>query len=117
MGVGTVDLSFPRKQLKMKYAAHWRYRSSVGGSSLSLLKMSASYRTLTEGSLVPSIASESSRPKISIASGPNIGSLGGALPKTNAQDGTPVYGKHRHLTGAKVEGPGVMKEPLHKTPH
>ena len=80
MGVGTVDLSLPRKQLKMKYAVHWRYHSLVGGSSLSLLKTSARYRILKEGLVLPSIASGSSMPKISKASGPDIGLLGGALP-------------------------------------
>ena len=42
---------------------------------------------------------------------------GSPTPKTDAQDGALVYGKHPHLIGAKVEGPRMVKEPLHPTPH
>jgi hypothetical protein len=42
---------------------------------------------------------------------------GSPTPKADAQNGTPVYRKHPHLTGAKMEGPRVMEEPLHPTPH
>ena len=87
MGVGTVDLSLPKKQLKMKYAVYWRYRSSVGGSSFSLLKRSL---RLTRGSLTP---------------------------EADAQNGAPVHWEHSHLTGAKIKGPRVVKESLHPLSH
>ena len=38
-------------------------------------------------------------------------------PKANAQDGTPINRKHPHLTGAKMENPRMMEEPLHPAPH
>ena len=42
---------------------------------------------------------------------------GNPTPKTNAQNSTPIHGKHPHLTGAKMEGLGVMKELLQPASH
>jgi hypothetical protein len=102
----------------MKYAVHWRYRSSVEGSSFSLLKRSLKYLSLKEVLLVPSIAEGSSIPK-------NVQGLrarhrlarGSPTPKANAQNSAPIHWEHSHLTGTKMEGPRVMKEPLHPASH
>ena len=64
----------------MNYAVHWRYCNSVGGSSFSSSRSFLRYLTFKTMLVVPWQAARSLRPRMAKASGPDMCSLGGALP-------------------------------------
>uniref|UniRef100_A0A2N9HP25 Uncharacterized protein n=1 Tax=Fagus sylvatica TaxID=28930 RepID=A0A2N9HP25_FAGSY len=78
-GRGNDGPVIPEEAAEDEICAHWRYRSSVGGSSLSLLKTSARCRILTEGRRTLYSITISKTQNL-LASKPSTGSLGGALP-------------------------------------